>query len=219
MQQSPLTLQIQDLIFYSLVLLYVIWRKRDKREYWYALIGCTLLFPFEFYGDKTWLQLDYSDHFVMLWQNFPAMMPFAWGFFFGLPLIIMMNLSKKIDSKPLWLQLLIIIPIFLIWDFVSEYAATSTGGGSWRYWWPKEQMINGVFPWPIAGQVAAFNICLYYANKWALKQSVNVKSWWKGFFIHLTAYYFTFAFLCMLWWYFNCIILGVQPIPHPARFI
>lgn len=183
---------------YGLAILLILFLFRNRRDYWYALIGCSLAFPFEWVADNYWMFLQYDWSFWMLVDRLPLMMPFAWGWFFGIPLILCLQLQKKIDALPLWGRCLLLYVIFWPWDFVVEYASTSFGLWEYRLW-PEKAMIGGILPWFIPTMVASANATLYFGHKVALKYSVG-KQWLHGFVIHLFAYYIVFVIQVAVGW-------------------
>ena len=149
---------------YGLAILLILFLFRNRRDYWYALIGCSLAFPFEWVADNYWMFLQYDWSFWMLVDRLPLMMPFAWGWFFGIPLILCLQLQKKIDALPLWGRCLLLYVIFWPWDFVVEYASTTFGLWEYRLW-PEKAMIGGILPWFIPTMVASANATLYFGPR------------------------------------------------------
>jgi len=152
----------------------------------YALIGCALLFPFEWIGFSVFTFLDYDLRFTMLFDRLPLMIPFAWGWFMGGTLILCLHFSEKLDSVPLYAQVLLLYIIFWLWDFGVEYS--SVGNNLWVYHWPKRLMIGGKLPWLIPFVVAIQNVANYFAHRIAQRYSID-KGWFQGFLIHLAGYY------------------------------
>ena len=168
----------------------------------------SLLVYWEWIADKHWMFLDYDWGFVMLVDRLPLMMFFSWGWFFALPLIICLRLQKKIDSKPLWLRLLVLYVIFWLWDFLVEYSSTTCQ--LWVYHWEKEAMIGGILPWFIPAMVASANTLLYFGHKIALRYSTG-KGWLQGFLIHFLTYNLIFIIQISIGWPIIQ-ILGIRPI-------
>ena len=178
--------EILSYVVYVLMVLAIVTRFENRRDYWYALIGCSLGIPFEWFADKFWMFLDYDLSFTMLVDRLPLMMAAAWGWFFALPLIVCLQLEDRIDRIPLGLRILTLYAIFWFWDVSVEF--TSTGFGLWVYHWKKEAMIGGVLPWFIPTMVAPVNVGLYFAHKIALRRSA-AEGWLRGLLTHTAAYY------------------------------
>jgi len=93
---KPLYFEIFTYIFYAFTIVLIAFRYRNKRDYWYALIGLGLCIPFEWLADRYWMFLDYDWSFVMLVDRLPLFMFFSWGWFYALPLIICLQLQKRL---------------------------------------------------------------------------------------------------------------------------
>jgi len=143
----------------------------------------------------------------MLVDRLPLMMPFAYGWFFSVPLIICLHQKEKIDSMPLLFQIIVLYAIFCIWDFAVEYS--STRYQLWNYHWPKTSMIGGILPWFVPFLVACANTALYYTHKAALRYSSG-KKWGKGLLIHILAYYILFIIGGLVIW--SCVaFMSIEP--------
>ena len=75
--------EMASYVVYAVAIIVIALRYRDQRAYWYALLGCSLAFPFEWVADRYWMFLDYDWSFRMLVDRLPLMMPFAWTWFFA----------------------------------------------------------------------------------------------------------------------------------------
>jgi hypothetical protein len=208
---KPIHFEVATYLMYAFTVLLITFRFRDHRDYWYALFGCTLGFPYEWVADKYWMFLDYDWGFSMLFDRLPLMMPFAWGWFFALPLIFCLRFSSKIDALPLWLRITLLYGIFWLWDFLVEYSSTSYR--LWVYHWTPGSMFGGILPWFIPVMVASANTLLYFGHKMALVFS-SKKGWFQGFIIHLITYYIIFTLQVLIGWPL-IILLGIKPIPGP----
>jgi len=137
----------------------------------------------------------------------PLVMPLAYGWFYGLALILMLRNQKRIDALSLWKQLLILLAIFIVWDIILEYPSASMT--SYKYCWPEKWMLHGLTPIFAPILMALSNVATYYVHKFALRYSKG-KSWGRGLLIHILAYYSMFAvatLLLFLW----VKILGIHP--------
>ena len=203
----PIHFEVATYVMFGLTVAWIAVKHRDRREYWYALFGCTLLFPFEWIADKYWMFLDYDWGFVMMVDRLPLMMPFSWGWFFGLPLILCLRLENRIDALPPVLRVLLLFTVFFLWDVFVEYSSTSFH--LWDYHWKKEAMIGGLLPWAIPIGVSFGSTLLYFFHKIALKKSKNT-GWTRGFSIHVAAYYAVFIIQGSIGWSVMK-LLDIQP--------
>jgi hypothetical protein len=183
---QPIHFEIITYVIFAVAVVVIGTRFRKHREYMYALVGCALLFPFEWIGFRVFTFLDYDLRFTMLFDRLPLMIPFAWGWFMGGTLIICLSFSKKLDAMPLAAQVVWLYVIFWFWDFGVEYS--SVGNNLWVYHWPQNFMISGKLPWLIPFVVAFQNVANYFAHRIAQNFSKD-KAWFQGFLIHLLGYY------------------------------
>lgn len=138
----PLIFGITCIVPYIFTCLLIVFFYKNQRDYWYALIGLSLCFPFEWLLDSKhgWF-LKYSWDFIMFpGTRIPLVIPLAYGWFYGLALILMLRNKKRLDSLALWQQLLVLTGIFVAWDMIIEFP--STGNTCYAYYWPKEWMFN-----------------------------------------------------------------------------
>ena len=184
-------------VSYLVMVLVLTAAARSRRDYWYALIGCTATFPFEWLADRHWMFLEYDQSFVMLFDRLPMMMPAAYGWFFAFPLLVCLLLERRIDRLPLGGRIVGLFVWFFLWDVCVEYSSTSYG--LWVYQWKKEAMIGGVLPWFIPAAVAPVNVGLYFAHKMALARSAR-EEWFAGLLTHTRAYYLVFVIQLAIGW-------------------
>ena len=159
---------------------------KNEREYWYALLGGSLLFPFEWFADNHMLYMKYSEEFTPLISHefMPLFMFFAYGWFFCTTLIANLRFEEQLDAMPLWKQISLLYAIFCVWDFAVEYSSTSYG--FWTYSSNVKKIGN--LPWHVPFAVSIVNVSLYYLTKFARKRSEG-KSWLEGFMIHVASYW------------------------------
>lgn len=211
---KPIHFELPTYIIFVTICVLIATIFHNRRDYWYAFIGCSLMFPFEWIADRYWMFLDYDWGFVMfpiLFERLPLMMPFAWGWFFGFPIIICMLFEKKIDVMPLVLRIVVLWAVFWGWDFWNEYVSTKSQ--LWDYHWSKEHMIGGILPWFIPFAVSFGNVLLYFAHKIALKKSRD-QTWIQGFCTHFLAYLAVFLIqVCVGWPIVK--LWGVAPVYAP----
>lgn len=204
----PIVFTIATYLLFGFASYLIIFRFNNQRDYWYALIGCALTFPLEWYAINYPNLMVYDIRYFMIFDRLPFWMIFAYGWFFGFPLVICLRLQDKIDAWPLWQRIVGIYTFFWVWDIVTEYSSTAVG--FWVYYYPEEWMIGGILPWFIPTAVAFHNMLLYFGHKFALKYS-SEKSWIHGFFIHLLTYYIIIGGN-MLWHTLVVrVIFGIEP--------
>jgi hypothetical protein len=197
---KPIHFEVATYVISAIVIVLLATVCRNRREYWYAYIGCSLMFPFEWIADRYWMFLDYDWGFVMfpvLFERLPIIMPLSWGWFFGVPLILCIRFRDKIDAMPLIVRILVLYVIFFGWDFALEFS--STGYGLWDYHWHKEAMIGGILPWFIPFAVSFNNTLLYFVHNRALKKS-ETQAWIPGFVTHVLAYLAVFVINVAIGW-------------------
>lgn len=118
----------------------------NDRNYWILLLSWTAVFPFSTVADEYALLIRYNPGFRMLFWRCPVMIPFAFGWFFTLPLILVWQ-SGIIAQLPLMAQAGIVFLFFIAWGFFVEVASASSN--LYLYRWPKQWKIGGM-PWPVA---------------------------------------------------------------------
>lgn len=182
-------------VIYGLACFLVIFRWKNQRDYWYALIGVSLTFPLEWFAAHYNNLMVYDSSYLMAFGRIPLWMFCAYGWFWGFPIVVCMRFQKKIDSWPLWQSIITLYSIFWVWDFTTEYS--STAYGYWVYYWPKEWMIGGILPWTIPTTVSLISVALYYTHKFLLRYSIE-KGWIQGLFIHTFGYYLIMSFLMVM---------------------
>ncbi len=158
----------------------------NQRDYWYALLGGSLLSPFEWISDYHMLFMTYDDDFTPLFNRkfIPLFMFFAYGWFFSTTLIINLQFEEKLDKMPVWKQLMLLYGTFTAWDFAVEYPSTKLG--FWNYYSNVKKI--GALPWHVPFGLGLVNTGMYYVHKAARKRSEG-KSFLKGLAIHTAAYW------------------------------
>lgn len=208
---KPIHFEVATYVLAVIVIVLIATVFRNRRDFWYAYIGCCLMFPFEWIADKYWMFLDYDWGFVMFpffFERLPIIMPLSWGWFFGVPLIICLLLKEKIDAIPLIGRIIVLYVVFFIWDFAVEYS--STGYALWDYHWNEAAMIGGILPWFIPLAVSFNNTLLYFAHNMALKKSES-QTWIQGFITHFLAYLAVFVINVAIGWPLIK-LLGIVPV-------
>jgi hypothetical protein len=189
----------------TVVLLLTRWK--GHRDHWYLFFAACLSFPFEWISDNFWMFLQYDWSFTMMFGRFPLMLPFAWTWFFGIPLLLMLRSEEKINRLPLWGQLLGIWGIFFLWDFLVE--TSSAALGLWTYYWPEEYLVLGV-PLLVPAFVGISFLMYYYGHKYLRKFSVD-KSWGAGLAIHIGGFYALGAARACVGWFVSAKLMKIVP--------
>ena len=182
----PIMFTINTYILWGLAAGLIIFRWKNQRDLWFALLGTSLAFPFEWYAINYPNLMVYDISYFMVFDRLPFWMIFAYGWFFGFPLIICLRFQEKIDKRPVWQRVVGLFVIFCIYDFAVEYAGTAVG--HWVYYYPESWEIGGILPWTIPLFVSMHNTFLYFAHKYVLKFSEKTE-WIPGFLMHILTYY------------------------------
>lgn len=170
--------------FIAFGLLFVIVRQvyRDDslkaRQLYAILVGCLLSFIWEWYMDVGPLQLGYDPRFVDLWNirgvSLPLFMPFAYAWYFALPVLIFVPMSEWLQHRFGWLQYPFVFIVGGAYNVLVEYPAT-TFTSLWDYYWRSESLWTlGGMPAtniPAAGttHLLMFVFCRYL---WSRRQAV-----------------------------------------------
>jgi hypothetical protein len=199
-----------EIISYSLwaltvILLLTKWK--GHRDHWFLFLAATLCFPFEWISDNVWMFLQYDWSFTMMFGQFPLMMPFAWAWFFAIPLIIMLRNEDKIGRYPIWTQIGGIFVVFFSWDFVVE--VSSSNFDLWTYYWPEEYLILGV-PLLVPTFVAISFLMFYYGHRY-LRRFSNDKGWVAGTLIHIGGFYLMSSVRAAIGWVVSTKIMKIDP--------
>jgi hypothetical protein len=81
----------------------------NDRHDWFLLLSWTLVFPFSALADKHVLMIRYNPAFPMLFDETPRMIPFAFAWFFTLPLLPVWYLRLLDGFDPLLQATIILI--------------------------------------------------------------------------------------------------------------
>ncbi len=204
---NPFYYELINYVMWVVTALLIFVRYKNQRDYWYLLIGWSLVFPLDYISDKYALFLRYNEGFTMLFDRYPLFLLPAFGWFFSIPIILCLRLQNKIDALPLWRRVGLLFVAFLALGFIVEIPSASYS--YYTYYWPSMWMINGVVPWSIPATDSVYLVMLYFAHKVALKYSAN-KRWIPGFLIHLGAYNAIFVLGITMSWLFVW-TLGIKP--------
>ena len=130
--------------FFTAILIATVFK--NNRGYWILLLSWTAVFPLSAWADEYVLFIRYNPGFHMLFWRCPVMIPFAFGWFFTLPLILIWE-SGVIAWLSLPVQVAIVFVVFVGWGFMVEVASASSN--LYVYRWPERWKIGGM-PWPVA---------------------------------------------------------------------
>lgn len=210
--------QYGSFLIFALVLGLMLTRWRRRPEFVWILLAMFLAFPFEWYADEHWMFLYYRKAFIPMFGDFPLFMPFAWAWFFGIALAIMLAKRDVIAKLPLWLNFIWMTALFFVWDFAVEGFFTSSAGGRlWVYYgYPPEAMLTNTLPWMIPLFVGLALPVLYYANLWAHKRSATAgTSWLRGLLIHVLATYVALTTQAVIGYTVAHAVLHLPTQPRP----
>jgi hypothetical protein len=189
----------------TVVLLLTVWK--GHRDYWFLFFATTLSFPFEWISDNLWMFLQYDWSFTMMFGRFPLFMPFAWTWFFGLPLILLFRYEDKIDKLPLWVQIIGMWIVFFLWDFQLE--TISSGFGLWKYYWPEGYLFWGV-PLLVPIFVGISFLMYYYGHKYLRRFSAG-RGWVAGIVIHVVGFQIMNIIRACVGWSISVKLMGIVP--------
>jgi hypothetical protein len=216
---KPLHFELLAYVSFGVAAVVAFWKLRDKREYGYALLATSLLFfPYEWLADTYFMVMTYDPGFVMLGNlpgtQLPLMMFFAYGMFWGIPLMLCIRLREKIDAMPLAIRIGVLWAIFTLIDLGIEY--TTTLPGLWTYYWPKSMMIGGVQPWVTPLLVSLWNLVLYFTQPVAQKLS-DGRNWLAGLGVHYGIFFVGYA-TCTVVVLTVIKFIGITALPNTIPF-
>ncbi len=185
----------------------VVGGNKHRTELW-LLLGLSLSFPYEWFADEYWMFLSYDAAFTPMFEGFPLFLPFAWGWFYAIPVAIMARYSEQIAGKPLLFNIAWMFAAFFVWDIVVESFGTATQ--LWTYAWSSESFLVGGLPLYIPFWLGVQLPLYYYAHLWARARSQN-SPWFTGFALHLAAYYVVGGGVAAVGWVVSNLILGLGP--------
>ncbi len=180
---------------------------RRRQELW-LLLGLSLSFPFEWFADEYWLYLAYNEAFTPMFGTFPLFMPFAWGWFYAIPIGIMARYRGQIAQKPLLVNIAWMFAAFFLWDVVVEYFGTGTE--LWTYAWEAEKLQIGGLPLYVPFWLGVQLPIYYYGHLWVRDRTAE-SSWLSGFAFHLLVYYLIGAAVAVGGWVLSNPILHLAP--------
>ncbi|WP_156766870.1 hypothetical protein [Mycobacterium sp. E796] len=138
----------------------------DSAARWHlyaVVVGSLFSFMWEWYEDIGPLELGYDHRFVSLWTihgvSLPLVMPLAYGWYWAIPILVLLPLSGRLQHRFGRWQYLVIFIGGGLFNILVEYPAT-TYVQLWTYFWDQNSgwtlggmpITNG----PCAGTVTLF---------------------------------------------------------------
>lgn len=168
----------------------------NQSDYWFLLLSWTFMFPISGIADEYGLVLRYDPGFLRLVWRIPIMIPFAFGWFFTLPLILIWN-SSAIQGFALYEQAIFLFVALLVWSFFIEWLGVVQN--LWIYHWsPKGWRWRGV-PVVIPFIDAITYVLVFVLHEVAVPITMNMK-WVASFAVSYLIYAAGFAALAFLNW-------------------
>ena len=195
-------------IIWGLYAVYLLARGAQRRTDLWLLLGLSLSFPFEWFADEYWLFLSYNEEFTPMFGTFPLFMPFAWGWFYAIPIAVMATKSESISRKPLLFNITWMFAAFFIWDVVVE--TFGTANNLWTYAWSSSAFQAGGLPLYVPFWLGVQLPLYYYAHLWARTRSKDMH-WLPGFSLHVAVYYAIGGAVALGGWVMSNLILGIAP--------
>uniref|UniRef100_B0T7D8 Uncharacterized protein n=1 Tax=Caulobacter sp. (strain K31) TaxID=366602 RepID=B0T7D8_CAUSK len=179
----------------------------NQRDYWFLLLSWTFMFPFSAIADEYALVLRYDTGFLNLVWRVPAMVPFAFGWFFTLPLVLIWN-TQVIEQFAPHAQILILFTVLVAWSFCTEWLGVKQN--LWTYHWsPPGRRWKGV-PVVIPFIDAITYVLIFVLHEEATRMTANM-SWIGAFAISYLIYAGAFAVFASISWLVIRRFLGVRP--------
>jgi hypothetical protein len=179
----------------------------NRRDYWFLLLSWTLMFPLSAIADEYALVLRYDAGFLNLVGRVPVMVPFAFGWFFTLPLVLIWN-SQVLAQFALHEQSLMLFAILVVWSFCTEWLGVKQN--LWTYHWsPPGRRWKGV-PVIIPFIDAITYVLVFVLHEYAVRMTHD-KGWMGAFAISYVIYAGAFAGFASISWLVIRRVLGVRP--------
>jgi len=179
----------------------------NQRDYWLLLLSWTFMFPLSAIADEYALVLRYDTGFLNLVWRVPAMVPFAFGWFFTLPLVLIWS-TQVIAQFALREQILILFSILVAWSFCTEWLGVKQN--LWTYRWsPPGRRWKGV-PVIVPFIDAITYVLVFVLHDYAVRWTADM-GWMGAFAISYLIYAGAFAAFASISWLVIRRILGVRP--------
>jgi hypothetical protein len=162
----------------------------------FTILAITVISPIELLYDQAFA-LTYSSQLIPLLPNItapfrelPMMIPFAYGTFYGVPLLVTLAIMRKVEktSTPLWVSLITMLVGMFGFNLLVEWWTTGAADSVWSYAWSANTFIRfgatGGQPWVVPVTVAV-NLPLYYlAHRFARRRGVVLGTLPERFLLH-----------------------------------
>ena len=191
------------ILWFVMIALILKFEKNGHHMLW-TLLAITLTFPIEALYDKCFA-LTYSDEFINLFPTvpLPLMIPFAYGTFYGITLLLAIWVFKKLPNVPNWLAFILMFVSMVFINFAQEGLTTSTN--AWVYDWPNAPGLFGSNqPWIVPVTVAANLPLFFFSHRFATKMSSQLGTKKEQFFMHFGIIQFATLIIFAIG---NCILL------------
>ena len=180
----------------------------NQRDYWFLLLSWTFVFPFSALADEYALLLRYDPDFRMLYWRCPVMIPFAFGWFFTLPLILIWQ-SGVLSQLSLGVQAAIVFAVLFVWSVFVEYAGTRQK--LWIYRWTHGWKL-GEMPWAIPVIDAVVYVLAFLLHGVAVRLTSGM-GWASALAISYLIYAGMFVVVASFNWVMITHVFGVRPTP------
>jgi hypothetical protein len=179
----------------------------SQRDYWFLLLNWTLVFPLSVVADRYAFVLRYDAGFFSLAWRVPAMAPFAFGWFFTLPSVLIRSM-QGIGQLALHERLLILSTILVARGFFTERLGVKQR--LWSYHWsPPGCRWRGV-PVIIPFIDATACVLLFLLHGHTVRMTAEM-GWMRAFVVSYLIYAGAFAAFASTSWLLIRRLLGVQP--------
>ncbi|MFL5587842.1 MAG: hypothetical protein ACJ8DI_09325 [Ktedonobacteraceae bacterium] len=180
----------------------------NQHDYWFLLLSWTFVFPFSAFADEYALLLRYDPGFRMLFWRTPVMIPFAFGWFFTLPLILVWQ-TGVLSQLSLGGQAAIMFAVSVVWSVFVEY--TGTRQKLWVYHWTHGWKL-GEMPWAIP-VIDAVVYVLAFLLHGVVVQLTSGMGWVSALVISYLIYAGMFVAFAFFNWVMITRVFGVRPTP------
>jgi hypothetical protein len=190
------TFELTCLMLWGLTAVLIATVYGNQRDYWFLLLSWTLMFPLSAIADEYALVLRYDTGFLNLVWRVPAMVPFAFGWFFTLPLVLIWS-TQVIAHFALHEQVLILFAALVAWSFFTEWLGVKQN--LWIYHWsPPGRRWKGV-PAIIPFIDATTYVLVFVLHGYAVKMTADM-GWMAAFAISYLIYAGAFAAFASISW-------------------
>jgi hypothetical protein len=134
--------ELASLIFWVMTAVLIATVGDSQRDYWFLFLSWTLMFPLCVVADEHAFVVRYDSGFLNLAPGIPAMVPFAFGWFFTLPAVLVGSL-QGIAQVAMHERFLILFAILVARSFFTEWLGVKQS--LWSYpWSPPSPRWKGV---------------------------------------------------------------------------